>query len=377
MHMKRNIHNNSTVNGKNPISHNAWVEIDLSILDNNIKELKKLLYPTTELCAVMKADAYGCGIDLCLPTIISNDIKYIGIGDNKEAKQVRELGFEHNIMRLRAATINEIKNSLNYQIVELIGSYKQAKTINDIGIKYCIQIPFNLALNSGQMSRNGLNMSNNNAIEEACKIIKLPNLAIKGIMTHYACDNKETIQKQLDDFKYSAFRIMDEAKLNYNDVKLHTANSYSALHMPETQLDIVRIGDALYENMGTKFSQFNDVFSLKTKVASIMEYSKGTPVGYKNKFVLKRNSKLANLAIGFSNGYLKAFKNKGRVIINDNYANIIGEISMNTCMIDVTDFPNVLPGDEVVLYGKEKNKHINRKEVKEITDMEIFELSVL
>lgn len=332
--------------------------------------------PDTEICPIMKADAYGCGIDLCIPTMIRNDIQNIGVTSNEEARCARNAGFDRTIMRVRTATASEIESGSYLNIEELIGNIDNAKEINDIAAKQNKKISFHLALNSGDMSRNGIEMSQPDSLKQALEIVNLPNLELKGIMTHFSLEEEDIIKSNLNDFRNSVNDIVNAANIDTNKIKLHTANSYATLHVPESRLDMVRCGDAIYESMGNDFPQFKDVFSFKSRVSAVNTYPKGATTGYDNTYTLTRESKLANIPVGFNDGYTKDFSNKGHVIINGHLCNVVGKISMNTFMVDVTDFPDIQAGDEVILYGADGINKITHEEIKEITGSEIFEMMI-
>ena len=102
-------------------------------------------------------------------------------------------------------------------------------------------------------------------------------------------------------------------------------------------------------------------------MSSVNNYLKGSTVGYDRTFTLTRDSRLANLPIGYSDGYRRAFTNKGHVLIRGHRVPVVGKISMNTTMVDVTDFPDIVAGDEVVLYGKQGGAEITQSEIEEIS----------
>lgn len=114
---------------------NAWLEIDTKAFKNNITTLKQTLSEGTKICAIMKADAYGNGIEGLMASVIDRGVECIGITSNEEARIIRAKGFEGEIMRVRAATPNEIESGLTYQIEELIGSSEQANTIAKLAKK--------------------------------------------------------------------------------------------------------------------------------------------------------------------------------------------------------------------------------------------------
>ena len=355
---------------------NAWLEIDTQAFKHNIDTLKKSLNSDTKICAIMKADAYGNGIEGLMDSVISRDVECIGITSNEEARIVRAKGFSGEIMRVRAATPNEIESGLNYQIEELIGSSEQANTIAKLAKKNHTVIPVHLALNAGGMGRNGLDLSQPQGKKEALNIAFNGHINIVGIMTHFPNESVDEIRTKLDLFKQESKWLIDEAQLNRENITLHVANSYTTINLPEAHLDMVRPGGLLYGDMPSN-PEYQRIVRFKTSVASLNYLPKDSTIGYSSTYVLGRDSILANLPLGYSDGYVRSIGNNGYVLINGQKANVVGVTSMNTTMVDVTDIKNVQPGDEVVLFGKQNEQTIETKEMEAFSSRSMPELYVI
>lgn len=355
---------------------NAWLEIDTQAFKHNIDTLKKSLNSDTKICAIMKADAYGNGIEGLMDSVISRDVECIGITSNEEARIVRAKGFSGEIMRVRAATPNEIESGLNYQIEELIGSSEQANTIAKLAKKNNTVIPVHLALNAGGMGRNGLDLSQPQGKKEALNIAFNGHINIVGIMTHFPNESVDEIRTKLDLFKQESKWLIDEAQLNRENITLHVANSYTTINLPEAHLDMVRPGGLLYGDMPSN-PEYQRIVRFKTSVASLNYLPKGSTIGYSSTYVLGRDSILANLPLGYSDGYVRSIGNNGYVLVNGQKANVVGVTSMNTTMVDVTDIKNVQPGDEVVLFGKQNEQTIETKEIEAFSSRSMPELYVI
>ncbi|MDW2110599.1 alanine racemase, partial [Vibrio sp. 2089] len=197
---------------------NAWLEIDTQAFSNNIQLLQKDLKGNTQICAIMKADAYGNGIAGLMPSIIANNVACVGITSNEEARVVREHGFEGKIMRVRAASRNEIENGVQYEIEELIGTKMQADQIIEIAYNYNTVIPVHLALNTSGMGRNGLDLTTYEGQVEGVEIASDPNLKIVGMMTHFPNEGLDEIRRKVDRFKVETKWLMDSAGLKRKDI---------------------------------------------------------------------------------------------------------------------------------------------------------------
>ncbi len=345
---------------------NAWLEIDTKAFEQNIATLQSQLQGQSKICAVMKADAYGNGIALLMPSVIKMRVPCVAIASNEEARVVRASGYKGQIMRVRTATLHEIRDGMKYNMEELIGNPELAATVSDMARKQGKTVRYHLALNSAGMSRNGLDLSTEAGQQAALAITRLPNLKITGIMTHFPVEEKADVEKGLAAFKSETAWLIQTAKLDRSKLTLHTANSFTTLAVPEARMDMVRPGGLLYGDTIPEHTEYKKIMAFKTNVASINSYPKGNTVGYDRTFTLTRDSRLANLPMGYSDGYRRVFTNKGHVLIRGHRVPVVGKVSMNTTMVDVTDYPDISAGDEVVLYGSQNGAEITQSEVEDI-----------
>ncbi|MBC2605478.1 alanine racemase [Pelagicoccus albus] len=337
---------------------NAWLEVDTQAFDENIKRVKEFLDGRAELCAIMKADAYGNGIVGLLPTVIDNGVKFIGITSNEEARMLRENGFEGRIVRARSASRNEIEEGIEYKIEEIIGSLEQAIQIKELSKSHGVKIPIHLVLNSTGMGRNGLEIGTETGKKEGLKIVRNKYLNIVGMMTHFPRAKIELIQAASEKFAEQTAWLIENSPLERENLTLHAASSFAAQNVPESLFDMVRIGGLLYG----RTAPYERLITFKTRIASLHTFPEGSTIGYGGSAILTRDSVLANLPIGYTDGIARSLSNRGYVLINGKRARIVGVTTMNTTMVDVTDLPEVHMNDEVVLYGAQGDDFIDDRE---------------
>ncbi len=347
---------------------NAWLEISLTQFSKNIDKFRSHIRAGTDICAVMKADAYGNGIRGLIPSIKAQGLNCVAIASNEEARVVRESGFKGQVIRVRSASNTEIADAIQYDIEELVGSLGQAHQIEKIAKKFDTDINVHLALNSGGMGRNGLDMSTSDRKKEALAMTSLDNVTVVGIMTHFPNYEIDYIKEKAAEFEKSALWIINNSDLERKNVTLHAANSFTSLNVPEAQFDMVRPGGVLYGDL-PGHPEYPSIVSYKTKVASLHELPSGSTVGYDSSFITERDTILANLPLGYSDGYNRNLGNKGEVIIKGKRVPVVGKISMNTTMIDVTDIKGDLQNTEVVLFGKQDKESITISEIETHADM--------
>lgn len=344
---------------------NAWVEINVQAFEQNIQTLQQQLQDKSQICAVMKADAYGHGIQVLMPSIIKLNVPCVGITSNAEAAMVRQSGYQGRILRLRAATDQEIQNAASLKMEELFGNYEQAQRISAWAKQQGITVAYHLGLNAGGMDRNGLELNSEQGKQQALNMTKLPNLKLVGIMTHYAVEDEKYVRERLAVFNQQTDWLIKKAKLKREELTLHTANSFATLTVPESHLDMVRAGGVIYGDSIPDRVEYKKLMTFKTQVATVNAYLKDTTVGYDQTYTLKRDSLLANLPMGYSDGYRRAFSNKAYVLIRGHKVPVVGRTSMNTTMVDVTDFPDIRASDEVVLFGQQGNETVKQSDLED------------
>lgn len=222
-----------------------------------------------------------------------------------------------------------------------------------------------IGLNSAGMSRNGIDLRQNDAKADALAMLKLKGITPVGIMTHFPVEEKEDVKLGLAQFKLDYQWLIDAGKLDRSKLTIHAANSFATLEVPEAYFDMVRPGGIIYGDTIPSYTEYKKVMAFKTQVASVNHYPAGNTVGYDRTFTLKRDSLLANLPMGYSDGYRRAMSNKAYVLIHGQKAPVVGKTSMNTTMVDVTDIKGIKPGDEVVLFGRQGDAEVKQSDLEE------------
>lgn len=351
---------------------NAWVEVDATAFERNIVRVRETIGPGTKFCATVKADAYRHGLALLTPTLIKQGVSCIGIASNEEARIARNLGYKGQILRLRSASTPEMVEGMRFDIEELIGNPTAAKLLADEAKKANKTVRIHLALNAGEMDRNGIEMRASDGRKQAMDILKTPNLRVVGIMTHFALEDKDKIKAQAQAFSDDANWIIANGGLRREDITLHASNSFATMEVPEARFDMVRPGRILYGY--SSYSQFEKLLTFKTRVSTINSYLANTGVTYNHTYTLKRDSRLANIPVGYADAHRKVYTT-GDVLIRGHKVPIVGAITMNTLMADVTDYPDISANDEVVLYGAQSGGSLTGDDLQKFTKESMVEMT--
>lgn len=367
----------------------AWVEIDLMNLSHNLRLIKAhLSSPNTKIMGVVKANAYGHGAIEISKKALESGIDSLGVALVSEGIKLRKEGIKAPIYVLGEPPSGVLEDALENDLVLSVNSYNSACEISKkssyLGKKATVHINVDTGMN-----RIGINFRD--AISQIIKISSLPGLKIEGIFTHFSCAGGKSQSYTL--LQWKRFKeIIQEAKSNGIDVDLfHCANSAAFLRYKETHLDMVRIGIAMYglnpfENNGGNWlekevkevvSRLKPVLNLKARMSFIKEIEEGEYISYCGTFKTRRKSVIATLPIGYADGYPRVLSNKSKVLVGNSYAPVVGNITMDQLMIDVTDVPcknELKVGSEAILIGESGGLKVTSEELARLANTINYEI---
>lgn len=333
----------------------AWIEINLDNLENNIEQIKTIIPKECKIMAIVKANAYGHGL-----VEVSKKLNQIGVQDFavatlSEGIALRKNNVKGNILILGYTDLRDIKYVIKYDLIQTIVDYAYAKKIENMELEKRLKV--HIKVNTG-MNRIGESYSN---IDELIEIYQIKNLQILGTYSHFCVSDSleekdiEFTNNQIKNFYDCIDKIK---KLGYSVGKIHIQASYGILNYPNLNSDFVRPGIIMYgvyNNCNTKVKiKLKPVLSLKSKITSIKEIKEGESVSYGRTFIANETKRIATVSIGYGDGYPRNLSNKNvKVLVNNEYAEVIGRICMDQLIIDISKIKEVSEGDIVTLIGKE------------------------
>lgn len=339
--------------------HHIDVRISRPTFFDNISFLRALVAPA-KICVVMKANAYGHGLEPLAPVAVSAGADYLGICTNPEAATIRRLGIDLPILRLRMALPEELDESADrLDIEEQVGTWQAAEYLSALGRRVGRDLRVHINIDTG-MGRSGFFVDQVDTIRQ---VIALPGLRIAGMFTHFPtadCGDLAPTEIRLDAFDTLRRSLADVLP---PDVLVHTHNSAATVRIGMRRHNLVRVGAACF---GVRTSQefanpsaLRPVMSVKTRVAQVRDIPAGHTIGYGELFTTQRDSRIASLPVGFGEGYPRSLFNKGIVLIHGQRCPVVGRVSLNIVTVDVTDLATpVRWGDEVVLVGPQGDDEI-------------------
>ncbi|MBD2457742.1 alanine racemase [Nostoc sp. FACHB-87] len=343
-------------------SQRAWVEIDLEALSHNVKQLKQLLSPRTQLMAVVKADAYGHGAVTVAQTALQSGASWLGVATVPEGIQLREAGIQAPILILGATqTPEQIHAIAHWKLQPTLCSPKQALIFSNIleAINYGSPVPVHIKLDTG-MSRLGTDWQV--AAEFVQLVERLPHLTIASVYSHLAtADSPDPaiMAEQHSRFKTAIAQIQ---KIGIKIPSLHLANTAATLADSQLHYDMVRVGLGVYGLAPAPHLQrkinLKPVLQVKARVTQVKTIAAGTGVSYGHQFVADREMRIAVVAIGYADGVPRNLSNKMEVLLRGQRVPQIGAITMDQLMIDISQLPEIQEGEIVTLLGDQGKEQI-------------------
>lgn len=351
-----------------------WVEVDLDALHHNLNEAKRVS-KGAKILAVVKADGYGHGA-VEIAKELHEEADYFGVALIDEALQLRRNGVTKPILILGYTSPTQYETLIEADITQSIFSREAARQLSDTAVRMGKKAKIHVVVDTG-MSRIGFPPT-----EESVETIKwintLPGLFVEGIFSHFAlADSKDkTVDKmQLKRFGF----VLDGLEREGIHIPIKHISNSAAVIDSDYSFDMVRCGIMLYgmypsdEVDKTKVS-LKPVMSLKSSVIQVKTLPPGEGVSYGHTFVTTRETRIATVSAGYGDGYPRALSSKGRVIINGQYAPIIGRVCMDIFMVDISHIDGVKVEDPVILIGRDGDKEITAEEVGALADTFNYEI---
>ena len=373
----------------------AWVEVDLKKLDQNIKEIiraARAAYPADtapseadlarEIVGVIKADAYGHGAVECAKVLRANGVKTFAIATLQEAIELRDAGCKEEILMLGLTPDMYADTLVEYNITPVVCDSENARAISDAAAAAGKTLEGLIAVDTGMGRIGYLSIDDDciaDAVEDIKKIAALPNFRIKGMFSHMAtADAFDKTFSHIQEERYNKFYEAVVAAGIHMPFRT-LANSASITELPQLRFDAVRPGIILYgcypsHEVDRSLIDLQQVMSVKAAIVHLKDVPVGFSCGYGRKFIAERPSKIATLALGYADGFPRPYSPAAKVIVNGVLCPIAGNICMDQCMVDVTDVPDVKPGDEVIVMGSDGNLTISAEDIGDATGTIDYEI---
>ncbi|RXQ87632.1 alanine racemase [Ancylomarina salipaludis] len=369
------------------MTESSIISLDEEAVQNNVAFLKKKIGKNVIISAVVKANAYGHGIEEIVPLFEKYGIKHYSVFSYEEAIRVyNSLSDPHPIMIMGWISDENMIDIIKKRIEFFIFNTERLQVALSYAKSLNTKINIHLEVETG-MNRSGLNI---NQLNSAISLIKENKdyIDVVGFCTHLAgaesISNHSRIQKQLK--KYNQLLTV----LKKNNIKpqyRHVANSAASFVYPKARMDMVRIGIMLYgfwsstevfiqyiNNKANKTDPLDRILSWKSQIMSIKDVKCGEFVSYGLSYLAQTNIRTALIPIGYASGYSRSLSNKGIILIQNQICGVIGVVNMNMIIADISNLPDAKIGDEVVVIGKQNGLEIKVSAFSEISDQLNYEV---
>jgi alanine racemase len=342
----------------------TWAEVSLGALGKNFHAIQKHVGQGVTICAVVKADGYGHGAVECARALESEGAQWLGVTDAAEGLALRGAGVKARILLMTGIWKGEENGIVAQNLTPTIWEPWHIESLERAARKHQADLPsrclpVHLKIDTG-MNRLG---ASKEALPRLCEMLsECKHLSLEGVSTHFASAevlDAEDAVRQMKAFE-EGLAVLESYGLR--PPLVHMGNSAAMSARPDAWKTMVRPGIALYgyslaftrggEPAAVASLPLRPVLSWKTRVLTVKDVAAGQAVGYMGTFVTKGRSRIAVLPVGYADGYPRLLSNRARVIVGGEYAPVVGRVSMDLTIVDVSHIPSVEVGNEVILIGK-------------------------
>ncbi|HEX5412229.1 MAG TPA: alanine racemase [Terriglobia bacterium] len=358
----------------------TWAEISLPRLRSNFEYVRRAA-GSRRVMAVVKADAYGHGAVTVAKTLAEAGADWFGVATVEEALELRAAGIEQPILLLGGLYMSDPAHLIEYRLTPTLSSTARLDTYSECARRFGKPIEFHLKIDTG-MGRLGLPPYRLKAFVEHYR--ELPGLEMKGLFTHLAsAEDMEASQTEEQSMIFQK-ALSQVRELGINPEWLHVSNSAALVAGWPFSENLVRVGALLYGyclplalppgRQEPPPPHVEPILTLKSRVVYLKDVPSGTPLGYGAAFHTRRRSRIATAPVGYADGLMRALSNRGRALVRGRVARIVGNISMDLTLLDVTDVPGVDIGDEIVLLGQSDHCSITALEIADLVGTVPYEI---
>lgn len=329
----------------------TWCEIDLNALRHNLAEVRRAAGDASVL-AVVKADAYGHGVEGVLPVLVGAGVEMLGVALIEEGIALRQMGVVQPILVMGGAPAGTEQSLLEYSLQPVVSDFASARRLSKAAVLAGSRLSYHLKVDTG-MGRLGARLDD---LTDLLPVLHdLQGLSLVGVMSHLAvADEPELPFTAVQQQRFEAVAAQVE-QAGFSPRYWHLANSAGIFSLELSAQTLVRPGIVLYGGLtGAFFDQTvsqKPVMHLISHIAQLKELSVGDTVSYGQRFTAVRPTRIAAIPIGYADGYNRLLSNQGEMLIRGQRVKVAGTVCMDWILADVTDLEQVAVGDRVTLLG--------------------------
>lgn len=341
----------------------TWVEVDLDRFGANLRAVAGRIGPGRGILLVVKADAYGHGAVEMAEAAAAEGVETLGVATLHEGIQLRQAGCELPILVLSPLLPAEIGEAVAARLEPSVGDLEFARALSSAAGAAGRPQRFHVEIDTG-MGRTGV--SADEAVEFVAAASALPGLRLATVYTHFSDADAGDLgyaHGQVRRFR----QVLDAlAERGLRPPRVHASNSAGTVNLPEAHFDWVRVGLVAYGHHPPRDEAglaLAPVMSFKSRIVQLRSMPAGSHVSYGRTWTGRRDSRIGVVAVGYGHGYSWLLSNRGAMLVRGTRVPIVGRVTMDLTMVDVTDVPGVQVGDEVVLFGDQGDARLPIEEI--------------
>lgn len=359
----------------------SWIEVDLEVIKRNVESIRKALKAGTKLMATVKGDAYGHGALESSKLLSSLGVDAFGVAFAEEGVELRRGGIKEPILIYGRTFPDSYSLLFDYDLTPNVFDVENARQLSEEAAQRGVRLKVHISIDTG-LHRLGLSLNEETAqaVEE---IMSMEGLYVEGIFSMMANSRlrKDFLEEDKEICRLQADRLKSLKSSLEKDGCLvpcwHIADSAGALLLPDTQMDMVRVGGALFGTWITDLSleslSLKPAMSVFSRLACIRTLAEGEPLGYNGSYVTKKNSVIGVVPFGTVDGISGRASGRGHVLLHGVKCPIIGDTCMDQVIIDITEVKEPEIGDEIVIIGRQGEEDITAQEAAESAGVEDLE----
>ena len=337
--------------------HLTWAQIDLNAIRHNFWVLRKLA-GKAKVLIVIKADAYGHGMLPVAKVLVKEKVDFIGLSNLTEGVALRQTGIRTPVLLFETTLPEQAKDIVDYDLTPTVCNLELARALDKYARQQGRLVDIHVKVDTG-MGR--LGVWHEEALDFIKKLSRLRNLRIQGICTHFpsADTDRAFTQKQI---RQLSMLVGQLKRSGLNIPSVHAANSMGLVGYPNKILNLARPGLMLYGLYPRpeleKKIKLRSVMSVHSKIIFLKRIQKGRSISYGRTFIARRPMTVATLPIGYSDGYLRGLSGKADVLIGGRRCPVLGRVTMDQIVVDVSKIKNPRPGMPVTILGKQGKEEV-------------------
>jgi alanine racemase len=368
-----------TISADNISRRPTWAEIDLDALAGNFRLIRERVGPDVSVMAAVKADAYGHGAVACARRLEAEGVDWFGVALPEEGVELRATGITRPILCLGGFWEGQQQACLQQNLTPVVYRLDMIESLDRAARSAGLVADVHVKIDTG-MGRLGVRREDVRQFREA--LSRFQNIRVDGLMTHLASADdpaqEDFTKAQLERFQRAIDLFRDRGVMPRY---IHAANSAAAFAYPQARENLVRPGATLYGFRrdvlppNIEAAQLQPVMAVRSRIMLLKTVGKGEKLGYGGTFETTRESLIATVPIGYDDGYCRALSNRGQVIVRGAFAPVVGRVSMDLTLVDVTDVPGVSLHDQITLLGSDGELSIAAEDLAELAGTISYEIT--